>query len=335
MLWADLFSLIQTKPLAFTGGERQRELKKFFNLTNQNYVIMMKVINFCSIFLLLLLASCKPDGVNGISPIINNNVSSNNTESAKEKKMKYKIDGKEMSKEAFYGSFTSLLSKANGSLNTRSSSESDMLEVISETNKIIAEIDRPESDGIFNVTNAFTNTDSYIEYAEASGYQNVAVIEQAYSDIAEYADAHGIEEEVEATGVIPDYFITYMNSYLVSHELPISDLKESTTKPVLQERSLFNTVWTECAATGNSWILRRNPCLILFNNKITSFTPIGFIGGRTDIFDKWFYKRHLVGVWSWAQNNWSLCTSAEQNSPNPFGDTFNYANNAASSWFSF
>ncbi len=250
-----------------------------------------------------------------------------------QKIMKYKIDGKEMSKDAFYGSFNSLLSKKLDKLKTRSYNESDMLGVIAEENRVVWEIDRPESDGFFDVTNAFTNEQEYIQYGVSSGYDNIATVEQAYDDLASYAQSSGVESIVAATGELPTEYIAYMDNYLVSHGLPASELK-SKTGTTLQTRSLFNLIFKDCLG-GSSWPVRTNPWLGMFgyNNQVSSFRPVGFVGGRTDIFDKWFFGGHLLGIWSWANQGWSLCGGTS--SVNSFGANFSFADDKATSWGSF
>ena len=136
-----------------------------------------------------------------------------------------------------------------------------------------------------------------------------------------------------ATGELPTEYIAYMDNYLVSHGLPASELK-SKTGTTLQTRTLFNLRFKDSLG-GSSWPVRTNPWLGMFgyNNQVSSFRPVGFVGGRTDIFDKWFFGGHLLGIWSWANQGWSLCGGTS--SVNSFGANFSFADDKATSWGSF
>jgi hypothetical protein len=298
--------------------------KKFY-LIHSKLTITMKVINILSVLFLLALVSCKPEAnveTNSKLPTVST-----------EKKMKYKVDGVEMSKDAFYGQFSSLLSKKNGGLNVRNASESEMLGIIAEDNRVVWEIDRPESDGTFDVTDAFTSDQEYIEYAVNSGYSNAAQEIAAYNHLSEYAESSGALDELNNTGNVPSNYIQYMDSYLSSQGLPTSELQNKSGNQ-LHTRSLTNFVSKGCVGDGDSWPIRTNPWLGMFgfNNNISSFEPIGFLGGRTDIYDRSFWRSHLLGVWSWAQVKWSLCNAGNFNQ---FSVNFSFANDKATSWSSF
>jgi hypothetical protein len=291
-------------------------MKKLFDFKNLGSVLLM---------LSVFASSCKQEApLNDLAP----------EATPTQRVMKYKIDGKEMSKDAFYGSFSSLLSKKSKDLNARSASESEMLGVIAEDNRVVWEIDRPESTGTSDVTNAFTNQQAYIDYGISSGYDNIATVENAYSDLASYAVSSGAMAVVEATGELPSTYISYMDEYLASHSLPTSGLKDVSSTG-LQTRSAFAFIFKDCIG-GSSIPIRISPWLSMFgfNNQVSSFRPVGLAFGRTDIFDRWFFGGHLLGVWSWDNVGWTLC-GGNSASVNPFSTNFSFANDKATSWSTF
>jgi hypothetical protein len=292
-------------------------MKKLFDFKNLGSVLLM---------LSVFASSCKQEApLNDLAP----------EATPTQRVMKYKIDGKEMSKDAFYGSFSSLLSKKSKDLNARSASESEMLGVIAEDNRVVWEIDRPESTGTSDVTNAFTSDQEYINYGQDSGYPEVAEAVEAYNHLRDYAVSSGTIAQVEATGVLPNEYMQYMDNYLASHGLPTSEIKNSSGNQ-LQTRSLTNMVYRGCFLDEGGLPVKIHPWLSMFglNNNISSFEPIGFLGGRTDIYDRWFFSRHILGVWSWAQQKWTLC-GGQYLPINPFSTNFTFANDRATSWSAF
>ena len=224
---------------------------------------------------------------------------------------KYKIDGKEVEKAAF---FTTLIGN-KASLRDLSSNMS----LIAERYRVVEELERPEPTGASNVTNAFTETQAYIDYALSSGKSYVPVLETAYSDLATYAESSGAIASFEQTGVVPEDYMRYMNDYLRVHNLPYDNFGGAQT------RSLTCSVNKDCDNQGNGWLFARNPWLGMFgfNNNISRFFMVGT--GYADIFDRTFFRSRIVTIWKYNPFDPSSVI---------FCDSYQYANDRASSWFS-
>jgi hypothetical protein len=230
---------------------------------------------------------------------------------------KYKIDGKEVEKDAFFA--TLIGNKA--SLRDLSGDMSS----VAERYRVVEELARPEPTGASNVTNAFTETQAYIDYALSSGKSYVPVLETAYSDLATYAESSGAIASFEQTGVVPEDYMRYMNDYLRVHNLPYDNFGSGSA----QTRSLTCSVNKDCNNQGAGWLFARNPWLGMFgfNDNISRFFMVGT--GYADIFDRTFFRSRIVTIWKYrlsddSQNPWSVV----------FCDSYQYANDRASSWFS-
>ena len=249
----------------------------------------------------LFLTSCKKD-------VTVETQTSQASESKTVLPLKYQIDGQEMAKDVF---FKTLL-KGKASLR----SESGDLEAISELYHVLQESARPDPKGAVDILNVFTTEEAYIDYAKNSGFSNVDVVEQAYKDLADYAESSGAVAELESTGVMSASYIRYMNDYLKAHNLPYDES--------LKTRTLTNFVYRDCNKGGYSWPILRNPWLGMFgmDNNISSYYVFGFIGGRTDIFDRTFYRTRMITIWSWANTTYDFC-----------GGPLAFLNDRASSWY--
>lgn len=164
-----------------------------------------------------------------------------------------------------------------------------------------------------------------IDYAVGSGYTNVETVENAYADLAAYAESSGAVAAFESTGVVPNSYLAYEAGYFRGHDLPYDANN-------LGVRTLFNWAYTGCSGNSNnnvtnegqsSSVLKTTSWLGFQNmdNKISSFRIVG-IGGRNDIFDKPFYRSRILGFWAWGNNLYDFC-----------GGAFQFADNRASSWF--
>jgi hypothetical protein len=264
---------------------------------------MKKVVLFSTMLLAFFLTSCNKDIT----------VEQENTQAEVKHQSfphKYKIDGKEVSREEF---FSTLLGN-HLSLRDLTSNMS----AVASNYRVVEELARPEPTGTFNVTNAFTATQPYIDYAVSSGYTNVQTVETAYSDLAAYAESSGAIAEFEQTGVVPASYMQYMKSYFQQKSLPYDD------GTGLQTRGLTNFVNKECDNSGSGWAIRTNPWLGMFgyNNNISRYLIFG-IGGHSDIFDNSFFRSRLVGIWNWGLTSIIFCNE------------FQWVNDKATSWGSF
>lgn len=290
-----------------------------FSSSNFNFYAVKKfttnLLHLAIIFCTFILTSCQKDIEVGTD-----NSQTNSQEGISAKRdvpLIYKIDGKIVSKEGF---FTTLL----GDKASFRSLSSDM-EYIASRYLVVQELSRPEIDGIYDVTNAFTANSAYIDYAVGSGYTNVETVENAYADLAAYAESSGAIAAFESTGDVPPSYLAYEANYFRAHDLPY----EANNLGV---RTLVNWAYTGCSgnsnnnvtSTGESSLPLKTTAWLGFqnmDNKISSFRIIG-IGGRNDVFDRSFYRNRLFGFWSWGNNLYDFC-----------GGAFQFADNRASSWF--
>lgn len=263
----------------------------------------------CSVLVVMLavfMSSCKQDS---ISP------SGSPSQATETLPTKFQIDGQEVTKEGF---FKQLLPSNQVGLRDVTT---DMT-IIANAYRVLGESGKVVGKQSFDIINVFSSDDEFYKYADANNHPNERVYDYVESNLADYAISSGAVESFETIGKMPKSYIDYMDAFLIKNGF------EPSTQAEIQPRTLFSQVYKGCNLTESSFPIRHNPWLgmIGYNDNISSFSPIGLIGGRSDIFDQSFFRKRIAGLWYWSSpgTKFDFCS-------NPWG----FLNDRATSWSIF
>lgn len=169
----------------------------------------------------------------------------------------------------------------------------------------------------------FTSSSNYIAYGNTKGWDVKKELEIT-NHLNEYAQSSNIENIFNSTGVIPQWYEDYVNSYINS-KYPNTTRVGSGN---LVTRALATQVYADYDGSGrNSTVIRFLSWLGIYNlnNQISSFLPSSLVLGYDLVYDGAFYTKKMFTY----------------RSGNSFpGSHINFAggllrfNNKASSWIS-
>ena len=227
--------------------------------------------------------------------------------------VKYQIDGQEVVQSDF---FKQLL--PNGQVSLRDVT-TDMT-TIANAYRVLCEVGKSNGKQSYDIINVFSSDDEFYKYADANNHPNERTYDLVEQDLADYAVSSGAISTFELTGVVPQSYIDYMDVTLSKFGFAPS------TAPQVQTRSLTNWAYKGCNGTGNSFPIRGYAWLgiIGYDNQISSFLPVGFIGGASDVFDRTFFRSRMTRIWSWAMTRIDFCSYP-----------YTWLDDKASSWTSF
>lgn len=192
------------------------------------------------------------------------------------------------------------------------------LQELAKTHELLFEVGKKVNGKDKTVINAFKTKKERDSYIVANSMDPLLLLETAVNHLSYYAEINGYLMIYESTGIMPQAYLNYEDSYLTSMGIP--HIKEST----VETRTLTNMVYKGCDLQESNWPVKWSPALAMwtYNNNISSFFPLGILGGVTRVFDRVFYKEQILGpIWTWANQRIDFCIYP-----------FTTYNNRASSW---
>ena len=137
----------------------------------------------------------------------------------------------------------------------------------------------------------FTSSSNYITYGNTKGWDVKKELEIT-NHLQQYAQTSDIENIFNSTGVIPQWYEDYVNSYINS-QYPNTTRVASGN---LITRALSTQVYADYDGMGrNSTVIRFISWLGIYNlnNQISSFLPRSLILGYDLVFDGLFYTTKM------------------------------------------